>query len=111
MFLIYLKNQQNPGGCLEKPVALCPSYSSARKLCKRMMAQGYPRPEVAETVMIVDLDVQNCTRTDTKIHIPLDLNKMAFPARCKKCPSNATYFCNAHSELYCTDHITNHTFE
>ena len=58
--------------------------------------------------MIVGIHRKPCTKTDPKNHIPIDLNKIAYPIQCDVCESTAVYFCNYHSSVYCVEHITQH---
>ena len=86
---------------------MSPSHQEALDFCKIMKksARDY---EIVSVQLLVGIHREPCKKTDTKHHIPLDLNKTAYPIKCDICDLTAVYFCDLHSGVYCIDHIVDH---
>ena len=104
VFLVYFKFI---GKQSSKPAIISPTLEDAKNYCRSMKksARDY---DIISTYMIIGIHRKPCTKTDPANHIPLDLNKTAFPIKCDVCESTAVYFCNVHSCVYCVEHITRH---
>lgn len=104
MFLIYFKSNNKLD---EKPSIMSPSYQEALDFCK-IMKKSSVDYEIVPIQLLVGIHRDPCKKTNTKHHIPLDLNKTAYPIKCDVCDLTAVYFCDLHSGVYCIDHIVDH---
>jgi len=107
MFLVYFKSNKDSDKREPKPSAICPSYTEAIEFCNRMEKE-LEEYKIVRVPLAIGTKIEPCDKVETKQHIPLDLNKTAYPVKCDRCDSTATYFCNRHSAIYCTNHIVSH---
>ena len=104
MFLVYFKRNHKLD---EKPLIMSPSRQEALDFCKDMKKSSRDY-EIVPIQLMVGIHREPCKKTNTKHHIPLDLNKTAYPIKCDICELTAVYFCDFHSGVYCIDHIVDH---
>ncbi len=104
LFLVYFKINGKPNS---KPDIISPTLEDAKNYC-RSMKKSSRDYDIISTDMIIGVYRKSCTKTDPANHIPLDLNKTAYPIKCGICKSTAVYFCNVHSCVYCVEHIIRH---
>lgn len=104
MFLVYFKTNNKLD---EKPSIMSPSRQEALDFCKSMKKSTIDY-EIVSVSLLVGIHREPCKKTNTKHHVPLDLNKTAYPIKCDICDLTAVYFCDLHSGVYCIDHIVDH---
>jgi len=104
LFLVYFKIN---GKQSDIPVIISPTLEDAKNYC-RSMKKSSRDYEIISADMIIGVHRKPCTKADPANHIPLDLNKTAYPIQYDICESTAVYFCNVHSCVYCIEHVTRH---